>query len=362
MLNRSALAMLLWGLPVALVAGYVWWVLFSYRFIPFQRGSARLPLNPWPVEGYNKLMPGRYENPLYGVGYTINSKGFRGAEFQLAKSTRARIIALGESPTLGMEVPDHQTWPSLLEQHLTRLGADAEVINAGLGGATSANHRRLLEQELLGYGPDIILYYAGFTDHNTIQAERYNGESGMPRARFIRFYLLYKAIQLRLLLLRLLGNDIEQSFKVFDRWQSDYQANLESMVTLAKGKGVRFVIATQVLAYPQDILARLACRRATFAEECAVLQSTITMRGPNWHRFLRQLDVLRIQERVAMQHGVPFLDLHGEFFRGRTAGTPLFVGEIDPRFARDPVHLSAQANEVIARTLAAWLSRELLPA
>lgn len=354
--------MRVWGLTAALVIGYVWWVCFSYKLIPFRRVSLKGSINHWPCEGYSKIVPGRYDNPLYGIEYYINARGFRGAEFTPDKSDRFRIIAMGESPTLGLEVPDNQTWPSCLEQQLTRSGVAAEVINAGIGGAASANQRRLLEQELLGYGPDLLVYYAGFTDHNMICAERYDGDADMPMARFIKLHLLYRAIQLRWLVLRTFGHDIERSMKILDRWQAKYQANLEAMVALAKGKGVRFVIVTQALAYPEDMAAALAARRSTIAEACASLYARIKMRGPNWHRYLRQLDVLRIQERVAAQQGVPLLDLHGELFRAHAAGTPLFVGEIDPRFARDPVHLTAQANDVIGRALAAWIRKELLPA
>lgn len=354
--------MFLLGLAGVLVIAYVWWAFFSYKFFPFQRVSIKGLVNHWTCGGYYKILPGRYDNPIFGMEYNINSRGFRGAEFTASKSRRLRIIAVGESPTVGLEVVDGQTWPFRLEQQLADLGADAEVINAGIGGATSANHLQLLEQELLGYGPDLIIYYAGFTDHNTIQAERYNGDSGMPVTSFIGFYLLYKAIQLRWLLLRLLGRDIEQSMKVFDRWQSKYRANLEAMVAMAKGKGIRFVIATQVLDYPPDVLDALASRRSTFGEECPLLYSKIRMQGPNWHRYLRQLDVLRIQEEVAARQDVPLLDLHEAFSRARATGLPLFIGEIDHRFAFDPVHLTAQANEVIGRTIADWVRRELSPA
>ena len=137
---------------IAAVLGYVLWVLFSYLLVPFAPPSYEIRLPVWQHDGYYNLRPGVYENPLHGVFYTINDHGFRGADFALEKD-RYRVICIGESSTAGIESPDDETWPARLQ---TYLGPDVEVINAGVGGSTSAEHRQIL-RSLLIYDPDLVL-------------------------------------------------------------------------------------------------------------------------------------------------------------------------------------------------------------
>ncbi len=65
---------------------YFLWVFFSYLIVPFDPPSYNIKVNTWPQDGYFKILPGKYENDKYGTNYTINSKGFRGAEFSDKRS------------------------------------------------------------------------------------------------------------------------------------------------------------------------------------------------------------------------------------------------------------------------------------
>jgi acyl-CoA thioesterase-1 len=76
-----------------------------------------------------------------------------------------KIIALGDSLTFGYEVEDSQTWPFLLEKKLKESGfPNAEVINAGTSGATTAFGPQTLKFHLKRYTPDLLIYALGAND------------------------------------------------------------------------------------------------------------------------------------------------------------------------------------------------------
>ena len=65
------------------------------------------------------------------IKYTINSKGFRGKEFNIKKDG-VRIIAFGGSTTIGLESSDEETYPSQLEILLNgKNKVNYEVLNMG---------------------------------------------------------------------------------------------------------------------------------------------------------------------------------------------------------------------------------------
>ena len=116
-----------------------------------------------------KYRPGYYTNTdkPSPIGFTgnINSLGYRGPEWSKAKKPGVtRIIAVGDSVVLGLgTTKDEADWPTQLGKIL---GPKYEVLNAGLGGNTSANVLYRLKTELLDYQPDIILVSVGSNDMN----------------------------------------------------------------------------------------------------------------------------------------------------------------------------------------------------
>jgi acyl-CoA thioesterase I len=53
-------------------------------------------------------------------------------------ASRPRVAILGDSLTVGLGLPIEQSYPSLLQERLTKSGLDYEVVNAGVSGDTSA--------------------------------------------------------------------------------------------------------------------------------------------------------------------------------------------------------------------------------
>ena len=181
--------------------------------------------------------------------------------------------------------------------------------------------------DLLAYSPDLILYYAGFKDHSSAALERYPGPQlwRAGRLNFLRHWLLYKRIQMRMLLLPLA--DIEEWVTWSNGWARPYRDNLTTMYADATRAGVRFVAVNQVLQN---------------------MNSPVSFRTRGWHLLLRQYDALAIQQHIVSSG--QFLDVRSAFASTREQ---LFY---------DPVHLTPRGNDILARAVASALKdRGLVP-
>lgn len=112
-----------------------------------------------------KLRPGA-EMQFVRSRISINSLGFRDREFRREKQGRYRIVALGESTTMGVTLmPTDKPWPALL-QSLIRSASNApvpvQVINAGVAAYTIEAGIMRLRDEVLALDPDMIISYHGY--------------------------------------------------------------------------------------------------------------------------------------------------------------------------------------------------------
>jgi len=67
-----------------------------------------------------------------------------------ARSTAPRIVALGDSLTAGLGLPQDQAYPALLQQKMKEEGYGFEVVNAGVSGDTTADGLRRANWALEG--------------------------------------------------------------------------------------------------------------------------------------------------------------------------------------------------------------------
>lgn len=108
-------------------------------------------------------------NPL-GI-YHDHKKQFRGVYYEKRKPRGVgRIICLGGSSTWGWPLEDtEKIYPAVLEKMLNDHSSIRrfEVINAGVGGYSSFQAIKYLENSLLEYDPDIITICIGANDSNT---------------------------------------------------------------------------------------------------------------------------------------------------------------------------------------------------
>ena len=94
-----------------------------------------------------------------GARFTTNHAGFRSPEISRDPAPGTlRIAALGASIEMGAAVDDDQTWPRQLELALREAGrADAEVLNAGVGGYRAVQVVAAYERDVAGFAPDAVL-------------------------------------------------------------------------------------------------------------------------------------------------------------------------------------------------------------
>jgi acyl-CoA thioesterase I len=75
-----------------------------------------------------------------------------------------RIVAMGDSLTDGFGVAQESAYPAVLDRKLERAGyADAEVVNAGLSGSTTASAESRMRWHLKNK-PDILILALGAND------------------------------------------------------------------------------------------------------------------------------------------------------------------------------------------------------
>jgi len=91
--------------------------------------------------------------------FTINAQGFRDtADWTRAKPEGTfRVLVLGDSHTQGYEVAQDETYARVIERLLARRGLEAEVLNTGVSGFSTAEALAFLESEGLAYAPDAVV-------------------------------------------------------------------------------------------------------------------------------------------------------------------------------------------------------------
>ena len=103
-------------------------------------------------------------------GYEIfNSQGFRGPEMTPQPTTGVlRIVAIGDSNTLGWAGEDGAHWPGAFADLLESVGVPSEVVNAGVWGYSSFQGERRM-REVLEYRPDLVLISFGSNDAHQVR-------------------------------------------------------------------------------------------------------------------------------------------------------------------------------------------------
>jgi lysophospholipase L1-like esterase len=180
-----------------------------------------------------------------------NPYGFRGPAFEPAKPPgRWRIVCIGESTTYCTGIADDAaTYPARLEAHLRRLlpEVDLEVLNAGVGGYTSAENILNFVFKVQPVNPDLMIYY--FT-HNDVHPRRfprlsrdyreYSRSWYEPRRRGWR-WRPFKTD-------RSIGDRVRrydeyegqrQAFHVLDNPPAIFRDNMTALTILARGFGIR---------------------------------------------------------------------------------------------------------------------------
>lgn len=102
--------------------------------------------------------------------FITNKQGFRNYKnVDYAKPEGVvRIICLGDSHTQGYEVRQDFTYSSIIKKYLERRGYNAETMNTGVSGFSTAEELIFLENEGIKYSPDFVVlgFYANDFEDN----------------------------------------------------------------------------------------------------------------------------------------------------------------------------------------------------
>ena len=111
----------------------------------------------WP--DIQRYVPDQHLNTI-----NINSHGFRSDEFTREKlDNDYRIFVVGGSSTFGYGASSNEkTIPGQLDKIFKN--KNVEIINAGIGGATSFEEKYLIENDILQLDPDMIIIFDGGND------------------------------------------------------------------------------------------------------------------------------------------------------------------------------------------------------
>ena len=111
----------------------------------------------WP--DIQRYVPDQHLNTI-----NINSYGFRSDEFAREKlDNDYRIFVVGGSSTFGYGASSNEkTIPGQLDKIFKN--KNVEIINAGIGGATSSEEKYLIENDILQLDPDMIIIFDGGND------------------------------------------------------------------------------------------------------------------------------------------------------------------------------------------------------
>ena len=181
----------------------------------------------------NGVVPGRYKHKLNGdrvVEYTINSKGFRGKEFENKKSEDFRIIAFGGSTTMGLESPDGFTYPDQLEKVFKDEDYNVEVLNFGLSSKSLNFIRELLFSETIKYSPNFITIYSARNPimYDSIGTKIKVNEIKFPKIQKINLYLINNIMSYRFMFKiyrKILSSNIDTS-KIISPYDQKVEHNI----------------------------------------------------------------------------------------------------------------------------------------
>ncbi len=162
-----------------------------------------------------------------------NSRGIRNEEVSPTKpASTLRIIVLGDSWTVGVNLDREQTYPRRLSRSLTSSlpTGQVEVINYGAIGATAETGRRLIDR-VLGLDPDLVVVAYAQNDESAVR-------DGKPA-----FHLDERALPLRARL-PLLWSRVRDSIESYNLLQylrtrkaATIEANLRRSITRPKRLG-----------------------------------------------------------------------------------------------------------------------------
>ncbi len=315
------------------------WYLHDHRASPIRMYSIHPYLGCAPLPSVSAV--------FNGLRISHNSQGYRGPEFNMAKTPgRTRIVALGGSSTYGVGVSDEFTWPRQLQD---QLGTNYEVINLAGNGGGSVEHVIQTALQFSDLKPDVAIYYCGWNDAHVQHIKNlkadysdYHGKVAtavglrgtQPEEPLASLYFLKRILFHHFFPLMddpansatKIVSPTEDAFtdRVDQRAIELWERNLRLLVTLCKAQGVRPVFVPQIMNW----------------------KVLVSDKSYGWFPYVRDRDIKKIMdayhasmEKVAKEEGVSYV--------GQMLEVPFSASDFV-----DNGHFSAEGNKRFAEVLA----------
>lgn len=300
------------------------------------------------------------------INVRINSRGFRGKDFALAKQAKIiRIVTLGASSTFGFHDHDDQTYPYYMEQMLNEAlpsvnaqlrGSSSntieafEVINLGIPHLTSQQIYSLLVNEGLELDPDFVTFYEGIND--TVWRESSDALTNKTKQSIKAIPLaneVFREMRYRLLSAALIGMAITTDKGEFSdadveafslEKKANFIANLQRIYEACKLNSSTLIVASQQATTLETQREKL--RGMTYDEEQANVRKKLTTTHrslPIETSFLVHKDLMDEQRKWAITNSVPYVDV-------------IQAMDLNRQNLVTWVHLNSAGNRIVASALA----------
>ncbi len=142
------------------------------------------PLCTWSTEYPSN--PRGYFDDHNRISYRMNSAGFRDREFTPRRANICRIVAIGDSLTMGEGVWPEDAYPRALEVRLRHSGYCVEVYNLGVGGYGIRDVAAALDVVLAEHRPDAVIFGYYLNDISRPAFDRWVSETLDARKTTVR--------------------------------------------------------------------------------------------------------------------------------------------------------------------------------
>ncbi|MBI3506854.1 MAG: hypothetical protein HY059_18605 [Proteobacteria bacterium] len=102
----------------------------------------------------------RFRNPTHGYDVTVSfdAEGFRENGSPRLDAPELKVLVVGDSTSVGMEVDDEKTFPALLERRLRAAEIKANVYNSAVRGYGTDQVMLTLKKLVPVVKPDVVIY------------------------------------------------------------------------------------------------------------------------------------------------------------------------------------------------------------
>lgn len=362
--RRTALFVLLsTGLVLGAVATFV--LVRTERYIEKVRPMT-LMYRPHPFRRHVLVSNQRYE--AFGVGFTINEWGFRGAMPPLPKPAGTfRFVVVGGSSVFDHHLPEEKSWPERLGPLLKPyLGGDVESFNFGVPGYSTRETLATVYGPVDRASPDAVVVYLGWNDAKYMKAfltspdpnRHFSYRPFWDRYRFLteaRPWRNYYAFR-RILKDRFQPRGLEGRLKSSTSTPRSKAKAEPRLIDWPASPGLAFFrrnLAAIIMQLHQDGVVPLLVAQVTLVTPDLSPEDRKKVRlehvGVSYEELLRlNTAMVAAMKDEAQQCGAQFIDLQAAF-NGRTD------------YFRDHVHMTEEGSRAFAAELAKAIASAIKP-